>query len=203
MRTLFTFTIASLVAGLFFSLPAHAQQSLYSDVKAHRPGDVITVILTENISGSSSTDARTQSNTSGAAESGVNGNFLPFQPVFGANARVDYNSDELITANQQQLLRGTLSVRVRDVTENGELLIAGSRSTEINGELHEMSLEGFIRPADITDGNRVFSYRIADAQITYLKKEGIKQIKHKTGIGRKLVWGLVGVVTGAAVIMAQ
>lgn len=183
--------------------PAFSQGSLYSDIKAHRPGDVITVILTENISGSSSTDASTKSNTAGSAESGISGNFLPFEPVFGADATVDYNSDERITANQHQLLQGTLSVRVDSVTVAGNLIVSGKRTTEINGELHQMEIDGLVRPSDVDDANRVMSYRIADARITYLKKGGIKETRHKTGIGRKLIWGLVGVATGVAVIMSK
>lgn len=186
-----------------FITPASAQYSLYSDIKAHQPGDVLTVILAENISGSTSTDASTESNTSGSAESGVTGNFLPFEPVFGADATVNYNADEEISANQQQLLQGTLSVRIKEVTENGDLVIAGKRSTEINGELYKMSIQGYVRPTDIMNTNEVFSYRIADAKITYLKKGGIAETRHKTGIGRKIIWGLVGIVTGAAVIMAK
>lgn len=194
------FTVLMLL--LFVYSSASAQSSLYRDVKAHNTGDVITVILSENISGSSSTDASTRSNTSGSAESGVNGNFLPFEPVFGADASVNYDSDERITANQQQLLRGNLSVRIEEVTPNGDLLISGNRSTEINGELHQMNLRGYVRPSDISDANEVFSHRIANAEITYLKKGGVRQIRNKTGIGRKIIWGVVGVVTGAAVIMA-
>lgn len=185
------------------TMPVLAQQSLYSDIKAHRSGDVITVILTENITGSSSTDATTQSNTAGAAQSGIQGNFLPFEPVFGADATFDYNADERITANQQQLLQGTLSVRVDSVTSAGNLMVQGKRSTEINGEHHQMEISGLVRPSDVNDQNEVFSYRIADANITYLKKGGIKETMHKPGLGRKVVWGLVGVATGAAVIMMK
>lgn len=195
--------LMTLVLVIITTTQVSGQYSLYSDIKAHRPGDVITVILTENISGSSSTNASTQSNTSGSAESGVRGNFLPFEPVFGADASVDYNSGERITANQKQLLQGTLSVRVEDVTNSGNLLVTGNRSTEINGELHQMSIEGFVRPSDVSDANEVFSYRIANAEITYLKKGGISETRHKTGIGRKIIWGLVGVATGAAVIMMK
>lgn len=184
-----------------FVLPVHAQQSLYSDIKAHRPGDLITVILVENISGSFNSDANTASNTSGRAESGVQGNFLPFEPVFGADAQVEYNSDERVSANQGQLLEGTLSVRVEEISNSGNLMVMGSRSTEINGERHEMTIEGLVRPSDVTDANEVLSYRIANAQITYLKKEGAKEKFHKTGFGRKVIWGLVGVATGAAVII--
>lgn len=201
MRILNRITLLALMIGV--TAPALAQQSLYSDIKAHRPGDVITVVLAENISGSSSTDASTESNTSGNAESGVSGNFLPFEPVFGANASVDYNADESISADQQQLLQGTLSVRVDSVTAVGNLLVSGKRSTEINGEHHQMEVNGLVRPSDVNDQNEVLSYRIADAEITYLKKGGIKETMHKTGLGRKIVWGLVGIATGAAVILVD
>lgn len=197
--------IIPLVALIFvagWSTGTAQQQSLYNDIRAHQVGDVITVVLTENISGSSSTNASTRSNTAGSAESGISSNFVPFEPVFGADAQVSYDSDERIRADQQQLLRGTLSVRIQEVTENGDFIIAGQRSTEINGEKHEMALEGFVRPADISQSNRVLSYRIANAQITYLKEEGIGEMKHKSGFGRKVLWGTLGVLTAVAAFMA-
>lgn len=179
------------------------QRSLYSDIKAHQVGDVITVILTENISGSSNSDASAQSNTAGSASSSVSSNFVPFEPMFGADVTVDYNSDERITAQQQQLLQGTVSVRIERVEDNGDLFISGTRSTEINGELHSMEVNGFVRPSDVSDANQVLSYRIANANIKYLKKGGIRETRNKLGIGRKIIWGVLGAVTGAAIIMSQ
>lgn len=191
-----------ILAMLFAAGSATAQQrSLYSDIKAHRVGDVITIILTENISGSSNSDANTASNSSGSASSGVSSNFVPFKPVFGADVNVDYNSDERVSANQQQLLRGTISVRIEEVEENGDLFVSGTRSTEINGELHKMTVNGYVRPSDINDANQVLSYRIANADISYLKKGGIRETRNKLGIGRKIVWGAVGVLTGVAIFM--
>src|SRR5699024_5056486 len=154
-------------------------QSLYNDIRAHKVGDVITVILTENISRSSSTNASTHSNTAGSAQSGMNSNFLPFEPVFGADAEISYNSDERILAGQKQMLSVTMSVRIKEDTLNDSCLTAGQRNTEINGERNIMSLEGFIRPADISNSNRLLSYRIADARIKYLKKENLGTIKNK------------------------
>ncbi|HHL73234.1 MAG TPA: hypothetical protein ENJ29_12070, partial [Bacteroidetes bacterium] len=45
------------VVGLFFSAPGHAQQfgarsSLYSDVKAHQVGDIVTILIYEDARGS-------------------------------------------------------------------------------------------------------------------------------------------------------
>lgn len=201
MKKLTKFSTVLLILLGYAQLSLYAQQSLYSDVKANRVGDVITVVLTENISGSSSTDARTKSNTSGQASSSVSGNFIPFEPYFGADASVDYNSNEQMTANQQQLLTGTLSVRIERITDNGDLIVQGNRSTEINGELHQISLQGVVRPNDVDDLNRVPSYRIADAEIVYRKKGGLRQEKHKPGLVRKMIFGAVGVAVGTVAIM--
>ncbi len=199
MKTLrFFCTLLIIAAAADF---ARAQRSLYSDIKAHRVGDVITIILTENISGSSNSDASTLSNSNGSASSSVSSNFVPFEPVFGADVNVDYNSDERITANQQQLLQGTVTVRVESVEENGDLFISGTRFTEINGERHSMSVSGIVRPSDVSDANQVLSYRIANAEISYQKEGGIGETRRKLGIGRKIVWGAVGVLTGVAVFM--
>lgn len=187
----------------FMILPAlFAQRSLYSDTKAHRVGDVITVILTENINGSSSTDSRTQSNTAGSASSTVSGSMLPMDAIFGADTQIDYNSDERALANQRQLLSGTLSVRIKEIDESGNYLIDGSRSTEISGEIYSMELSGVIRPTDINDANEVLSYRVADANIVYLNEGGINGLTRKKGIGRKLLWGAVGVLTAVSAFMA-
>src|SRR5690625_8005868 len=59
-----------LAGGLLLPESATAQNSLYRDVKANGVGDIITVILAENISGSSSSDARSSSNAAGCAEIG-------------------------------------------------------------------------------------------------------------------------------------
>jgi flagellar L-ring protein precursor FlgH len=198
------FYIGMFIVMLFYPGGKKAQAqlpSLYNDIRAHNVGDVITVILTENISGSSSTKANTSSNTDGSAKSGISSNILPFDPTFGGNAQLTYDSDENMSASQKQLLQGTLSVRIKDVGKNGTYLIVGHRSTEVNGEKYKMFLKGYVRPSDISQANRVLSYRIADAKIRFLKKESLTAKKHRPGLGRKLLWGILGVATGAAAFM--
>ncbi len=178
-------------------------QSMYSDIKARKVGDVITVILSENISGSAQTDATTQSNTAGAAASSISGNFIPFEPFFGADATVDFNSDERMFANQSQLLRGTVSVRIEEVTGSGELLVKGSRSTEINGELHKMEVEGIVRSYDINDLNQVMSYNIANAVISYQQEQKLKSSRRKAGFFRRAVFFVAGAVATAAIFLSN
>ncbi|MEX0648299.1 MAG: flagellar basal body L-ring protein FlgH [Balneolaceae bacterium] len=197
-----TLIIIPALSMLLFCGSLQAQRSLYSDVKAHKQGDVITVVLTENITGSSSSDARSNSNTSGSAAASVSGSMLPMDAVFGANSQVGYSSDERGLANQRQLLQGTLSVRISDVDQNGNYQITGTRRTEISGEVYKMDLMGFVRAEDINDANEVLSYRIADAEITYLSEKKLGSAVRKPGISRRVIWALVGLATGVSTVIA-
>ena len=77
----------------FMALNLSAQYSLFSDVKAKKVGDIITVVLQESSQGSSTTDSRNISTNSLIANGGLSGNFLPFEPLFGSDAQFQSNSD--------------------------------------------------------------------------------------------------------------
>lgn len=199
-----TFWIAGLlVLGLMVPAGVQAQQSLYQDVKANEVGDVITVILSENISGSSTSDSRRSTQSEGATSGSVSGNFLPFEPTFGADATVDYGADERNLSNQRQLLEGSLSVQIVDVSPRGDLTVEGNRTTEINGEKHTMELRGVVRSNDVNDRNEVFSWRLANADIRYHKQEDLDQVKQRKGVIRKVVFTGVGLLLGGVILSRE
>lgn len=191
-----------LLAGLSGLLStAEAQRSLYQDIKAHQIGDIITIILTENISGTSSSDARNSANSDAGAGGSVSGNFIPFQPTFGSDVNVNYGEDQRNSSSQGQLLKGMMSVQIKDVTESGDLLVEGTRLTEINGERHEMNLVGTVRQMDIDSQNRVYSYRVANADIVYKQHGGrFSGVTKKRGFLTRAVLTGVGVVLGAVIV---
>ncbi len=179
---------------------AYGQRSLYQDNKAVQEGDVLTVILQENISGSTSADAQNASNAGAGADGSVSGNFMPFQPTFGSDAEVNYESGEQISTNQGQLLEGYMSVEVVDTTPSGNLMVEGSRSTEINGEKHQIDVSGTIRPKDINRRNEVLSYRLANAQIDYEKEGGLKKMTKKEGFIKRAALTVAGVGLSAVAV---
>ena len=137
-------SILTILGFLFLSNDTSAQFSLYSDVKAKRVGVIITVVLRENLQGSSTTDSKVTSNSNGQATGSLSGNFLPFEPVFGSGVSVNYGTDQKNLSTQRQLLEGYVSVQIVEVTEQGDLIVEGKRQTEVNGEVHEMSIEGTV-----------------------------------------------------------
>ena len=178
-----------------------AQRSLYSDYKARMVGDVITIQLQENINGATNRDYSNVSNAEAAASGTIGGNLAGFVPIFGADAKIDYNNSDRNRSSQTQYLRGTVSAVVEEVTPNGDLIIEGSRSTEINGELHTLTIKGYVRPADVDVRNMVSSFRIANAEITYVQKKGPKQLLRQPGLLKRVLLVTLGLGLGGAVVM--
>jgi flagellar L-ring protein precursor FlgH len=66
-----------------------------------------------------------------------------------------------------------------------------------------MSLTGIVRQNDVDSRNRVLSYRVANANISYQQKGGLAEITKKQGRIRRIALGTVGLVLGAAIFMNQ
>lgn len=134
-----------------------------ADHKAYRPGDVLTVQVFENSSATSTADTGTRRTNHLQADLSHGSNkaaqaSLALSGDFDGGGRTQRTS-RLLT---------TLSVIVQEVMPNGQLRVAGTQSVTVNEELQRVTLEGLVRPADITDGNVVQSTRVADARINYV-----------------------------------
>lgn len=200
-HTLAEIFLAAVLILLSTSSLAVAQHSLYQDNSAVEVGDVLTVVLQENISGSTNSDAQNSSNSAAGAGGGASGNFMPFEPTFGSDVEVNYDSDEQVATNQGQLLEGYMSVEVTEMTSSGNLFVEGNRSTEINGEKHEIELSGLVRPKDINGQNQVLSYRLANARINYEKEGDVNRLTKKEGFLKRAVLTVAGVGLGVVAVL--
>lgn len=137
-------------------------RSLVAEDKASRVGDVLTVIVQEAASATSTVDLRAQRKFRVAAQMAA----TKADP-YAASAGTDSASDGSGRTERSGRLLAQVSVRVTDVDANGNLLVAGQQKLRINGEEQLITLSGVVRPRDITDGNTVLSSRIADANIQF------------------------------------
>lgn len=144
--------------------------SLYSDVKARRVGDIITVTLDE------STNASKSAGNSSSKESSVNLNpiiGLGGSPIrignetiqMGMDSSNDFSGDA--SASQSNSLSGYISVTVVEVLPNQNLIIRGEKWLTLNNGDEYIRLTGVIRPADVTPTNEIESTKIANARIQY------------------------------------
>jgi flagellar L-ring protein precursor FlgH len=143
---------------------------LYSDNKARRPGDIITVVLKENTQASKKAKTEFGKDSSatvdpmvglGGRDVSVLGNTLQF----GAKSTSDFKGDS--KADQSNSLVGDISVNVLRVMSNGNLVIRGEKWLTLNTGREFIRLTGVIRAEDIDSSNTVESTKIANARIEY------------------------------------
>jgi flagellar L-ring protein precursor FlgH len=142
---------------------------LFENVVAHRVGDTVTVILSEQ------TAAQKSSSTSTSKETSVD---LP-APLFGGsplriggkeisasmdNSRSFEGSGDSSLSNR---LQGNITVTVAKRLSNGNLVVRGQKWIEINQGREFVRIQGVIRPIDIQPDNTIASYKVADASIAY------------------------------------
>ncbi len=161
------------LAGLFLVLFCQAagagagSNSLYVDRRGKQVGDVITVLVTEASKASNESGTQTQKGHSVSANAEKPTGLLDFLPSFGfgAGSNADYKGKG--ETKREGSLKATLTARITEVLDNGNLMIQGSKVVEINNEKEILEVSGLIRQEDVGRDNTVFSYNIADAKIVY------------------------------------
>lgn len=171
--------------------PAQAE-SLYSersfrpltgDHKAFRVGDVLTVQVFENSSATTTADTGTRRRNSLDASLSHGGNRVAQTSL---TAGGDFDGGGRTQRANRVLI--TLSVSVREVLPNGDLRLAGEQLLLVNDEQQKVTLEGRVRPQDVSDANIVLSTRIADARITYLGEGEVSERQQRAWWRKLLDW---------------
>ncbi len=160
-----------LVTGSLFD--SYLANDLYSDKKALRSGDIITVMLTESTQASKSAKTETDRETAIGLQpiTGLGGQVINIGKEsiqFGLNSDSSYSGDA--KSNQSNSLSGNISVNVMRVLPNGNLVIRGEKWLTLNTGEEFIRLEGIVRAKDISADNTVESTRIANARIQYSGK---------------------------------
>ncbi|HPU29301.1 MAG TPA: flagellar basal body L-ring protein FlgH [Syntrophorhabdaceae bacterium] len=150
-----------------------SSNNLFSDGRANRIGDIITVKIVEATK--SNEKATTDLKRTGANVNLGIPNFLGME--YNQGGRGFISPDKLVTATTKNDFKGegetvrdgsmvaTISAKVIDVMPNGNLAIEGKREITLNNERKEMLFQGIVRQKDIAADNSVFSTQVADAKI--------------------------------------
>lgn len=136
---------------------------LTADHRGVSPGDIVTILVVENSSATNSADMKSDKSY------GVGGEITTLAPRRqGFQASIGDQADGRGAVTRSGRMVAQLSVRVQEVYPNGDLFVKGDQEINVNGEKTRISLEGRLRPRDITDGNVALSSRLADARIEYV-----------------------------------
>ena len=143
--------------------------SLFSDNKARRVGDLLTIQLVEATSASKSAKTTTAKDQDIEMEAPVilgqtpTLNGLPLGTTLKAGREFSGQGD----SSQSNRLNGFITVTVVERLPNGNLVVAGEKQLTLNQGDETVRISGVVRPADISTNNVVPSFKVADAQITY------------------------------------
>jgi flagellar L-ring protein precursor FlgH len=148
-------------AGSLYS--EHSFAPLTGDRRLFKAGDLVTVVIYENATASSTADTGVNRDQS----LGISANSWSMgQRNAGIGTTNDFNGGG--STERAGKLLAQMTVAVQQVLPNGDLALGGEQVIEINGERQTISLQGRVRPSDVTELNTVLSSRIADAQISFV-----------------------------------
>ncbi|MBD3257293.1 flagellar basal body L-ring protein [candidate division GN15 bacterium] len=163
-------------------------QSLFSDIKAHNVGDILTVLISEQNRASNQVETKTEKSTEIETGGGPGLGSLSFIPEFSAKAdnsnKFDGKGENLRTGS----IVARITVTVVEVKNNGDLVIEGSRVIGINGDQETIYLSGTVRSRDVNADNTIASYQIADAEISYTGKGNASTTARPGFFTRLLNW---------------
>jgi flagellar L-ring protein precursor FlgH len=184
------------------SLFGSGDNPLFSDHKAMHVNDIVTVVISETATSSSSNSknlAETDTSALGGglftAGAGAGGTAASAARTlnratdigFASNSTSSFNGSG--QASQNNTFTTTVSARVIKILSNGNYFISGRREILVDGEKQIIQLSGVIRPFDINQGNQINSSQMADAKIMYKTEGDIKRATEQ-GWGTKLVKAL-------------
>ena len=150
-------------------------RGFFKDQRAHKVGDILTVIVTIDDSAQIS-NATTRKRTSGNEANvgtnlgGVFGNNIPgvdVTPSGGVSTSGTMTDGGTGTVNRNEKLTTNVAVVVTQTLPNGNLVIEGHQEVRVNFEIRDLVVQGIVRPEDIQFDNTIASEKIAEARIAY------------------------------------
>lgn len=164
---------------------ANKKNIMFSDNKASKVGDIVTVHVLETTTALNKADTSDQTTSENSITLDT-GAVTPTQMQFGGGRK---NTGKGSTGRSDQF-SATVSCMVTEILPNGNMAVEGQRRMTINNEEQYMLVRGIVRPDDITFNNAVLSSKMADLDIAYSGGGGIDGGKSPGWLGKALnkVW---------------
>ncbi len=146
--------------------PEEGAGSIYTEKRARRVGDVVTINIQEVTEASQAASSRNQKDANVSVSAGIGfwggSSNLPVQGA-GAGAR-SYNRGQGSSSRSAKVI-GQMTAKIISVLPSGNYVVEGTRYVEVNDDKQLMEVVGEIRPDDISSENIVMSSRVANARI--------------------------------------
>ena len=176
--------IAPVQGGSIWAKRGLSTKPIYADDKANQVGDLLTIIILEDHKVDSKVERELERDSSRAFEvSGddiVIGDAVPHV----STVRVALDSEKSLSGTSdykdERSIEDRITVVVEDVHPNGNLVVIGTRTREVNGDTQIIQVSGIVRPSDISFGNFIRSEQVANFQMVAVS-EGVTKDFTKPG----------------------
>jgi flagellar L-ring protein precursor FlgH len=158
------------------SLFSNEARGFFKDQRAHKIGDILTVMVTIDDSAQISNGTTRDRSASNEANIGASlGSLFGQHPIPGVDVSAeggistggDMSDAGSGSVNRQESIETQVAAVVTQVLPNGNLVIEGRQEVRVNFEVRDLIVAGIVRPEDIHADNTIPSSKIAEARISY------------------------------------
>ncbi len=178
--------VAELSAESLIKAKTLADGTLYADQVARQIGDLITIQVIEETEVTEDQSTETGRDNSTA----VSGTYkMPGHgedqniPAVGISSSKEFKGDGKYS--QKGEVKATLTGRITDVLDNGNLVFEARRMIKINEDIKVIVVSGVLRSADINPDNIIYSEKVHNFQVG-IEGEGPISRAQQKGILAKL-----------------
>jgi flagellar L-ring protein precursor FlgH len=178
-KSVYTYPEPAKSASRKYSLWDDRQSKFFTDARALRAGDILTVDIQINDRARFRNESERSRTAARGLGFGADFTWLGIGTAGSANADVDSSTDSKGSGAiaRSEDIRLSIAAVVTDVLTNGNLVIAGSQEVLVNAEMRVLTITGIVRPSDIGAANTVSYERIAEARISYGGRGRISEVQ--------------------------
>ncbi|AIF81534.1 flagellar L-ring protein FlgH [endosymbiont of Acanthamoeba sp. UWC8] len=177
------------------SLWKPGSRAFFRDLRARAIGDILKVNIT--IQDKAKLDNKTTKTRSGSTSAGMPSlfgfenkvkNILPdaVNPSKLLNVTSNDNNTGEGKVDRQETINTTVAATVIKILPNNNLYIKGSQEVRVNFEVREVTIEGIVRPEDISTENAVTLDQIAEARVSYGGRGQLSEYQQER-LGRQIL----------------
>lgn len=160
--------LAAFSCGFSDSLWKNDSSSSYTPDKSFKVGDIVTVIIQENTAAQHK--AATNTNVKDDLGLQFTHTIQRLNPLISGNNNATFQGSNKYTGSgstqRTSNVESKVAASVTEVMNNGNLKIEGHHSLVVNDENQEIILSGVVRSKDISVANTIYSYQVADANVS-------------------------------------
>ena len=150
------------------SLFSDNSPSPYSTQKTYKIGDIITILVLETTSAvqKAGTDTQNQDNLSTSLTHTIDRISGTIAPNNQVNAGWGNKYKGAGSTTRSSNVVAAVSAQVTGIEQGGNLTITGHHKVSVNEEIQDIVINGIVRTKDVTSWNTVYSYQVANADIS-------------------------------------